>query len=298
MKQAISFLHFFLFSFFFIPNLQAQEDMEEDELVNSLIEVFRTSGTVSYEKEATMGETIALVAFTKFGRLTEDEQLLNYVAMVGNTVARASARPHTPYYFAVCENPDPNAFAVPGGYVFVTTGLLKLVKNEEELAGILGHEIAHITLQHAIRAIRASKRWGFGLKVTGVILNQWLNKDEGTGPTGESSNTAGYGALVATGFKEITETGHGYRYEVRSDEFGMDFAYRAGYHPQGLRHFLQTLADLEKEKKDFALFRTHRSHKKRVKALGKLIKKKGYAEIHINHNLAARFKANLQDRLK
>jgi predicted Zn-dependent protease len=239
-----------------------------------------------------MGETIALEAFPKFGRLTQDRQLLEYVSLVGNTAARASARPHTPYYFAVCENPDPNAFAVPGGYVFMTTGLLKLVKNEEELAGVLGHEIAHIALQHAIKSIKASKRTSLLLEGIGTALGG----NQGT--AAQPENRPDYFALVSDLTKTITEKGYPFKQENQADELGADFAYRAGYRPQGLRDFLGTLAKLEGKQRDMTLFKTYRDTDKRVTELDKVIQKQRYPNLPVNARLAARFEANLRSRLK
>ena len=72
-------------------------------------------------------------------------ELQRYIATVGQAVVEVSERPDIDYYFAVLDSSAPNAFATPGGYVFVSVGLLRLLENEAQLAGVLGHEIAHIT---------------------------------------------------------------------------------------------------------------------------------------------------------
>jgi predicted Zn-dependent protease len=267
------------------PRLQAEG--KEEAALGGLFDILRTSQPVKYKQEAQMGETIALQAFSRFGKLAKDQVLLEYVSLVGNTVARASDRPHTPYYFAVCKNNDPNAFAVPGGYVFITTGLLKLVKNEEELAGILGHEIAHITLQHAIKGIRAAKRWGALATVGQIFLNK-----------GKSDKNAEYADLVDNFFDKITETGHGLRYELKADELGIEYAYRAGYRAGGLRDFINTLAQLEKGHKEFSLFKTHRDHDQRVEKIDQYIKKRGFQSQPVNRTVKKRFKERLVERLK
>jgi len=254
------------------------------------LNLIKTGQRVTYEKEAVMGETISLQAFARYGRLSSDPTLLQYVSLVGNAVARASFRPNTPYYFAICQNRNPNAFAVPGGYIFITTGLLNLMKNEEELAGVLGHEIAHVALQHAIKSIRASKQTANVLGGLDALLGERPANPK------QPKKRPDYFALVGSIAKTITEKGFPFKQEVQADEFGTEFAYRAGYRVQGLRDFLTTLSQMEKSREDFALFKTHRDHGKRVYALDKLIKKKGYPDIPINPRLAARFKANLTDR--
>jgi predicted Zn-dependent protease len=265
---------------------------KEGKLVGLGGEALKLTSGVTYEREVVIGETIALEAFSKFGRLTQDRQLLEYVSLVGNAVARASARPNTPYYFAVCENPDPNAFAVPGGYIFMTTGLLKLVKNEEELAGVMGHEIAHLALRHAIKTIKKGKFLDVGIKAVGVIL--------GEKPQGEvqPSDRPDYFGLVSDLTKNITEKGFSRGDENHADELGADFAYRAGYRVQGLRDFLGTLVKLEGKQRDMTLFKTYRDTDKRVAELDKLIQKQRYPAQPTNARLAARFEANLRSRLK
>ena len=83
--------------------------------------------------------------------------LTTYVAIVGHNLARYSERPTIPWTFAVIENETPNAFSSPGGYVVVTTGLMKKMTNEAQLAGVLGHEIAHVVHRHAIKRYRTAK---------------------------------------------------------------------------------------------------------------------------------------------
>jgi predicted Zn-dependent protease len=260
---------------------------QQDALGMSIVDLLRTSGSVSYEQEATMGETIALEALTKFGPVVQDKNLLAYVSMVGNVVARASDRPHTPYFFAVCQNNDPNAFAVPGGYVFITTGLLKLVANEEELAGVLGHEIAHITQQHAIKMVRSAKFKAAA--VQGLLFA--LTKDKAP------QRQEDYASIIG-GFTDIMESGYGRKHETESDKLGILYAYRAGYGAHGLRNFLATLARTEQSNPAFSFFKTHKDTGKRVRDLDKVIQKEGYMASTLNPNLSGRFKTFVKARLR
>jgi predicted Zn-dependent protease len=242
---------------------------------------------VNYQQEATMGETIALEALTKFGPVVQDKNLLAYVSMVGNVVARASDRPHTPYFFAVCQNNDPNAFAVPGGYVFITTGLLKLVANEEELAGVLGHEIAHITQQHAIKMVRSAK---FKAAAAQGLLFA-LTKDKAP------QKQENYASIIG-GFTDVMESGYGRKHETESDKLGVLYAYRAGYGVHGLRNFLATLARTEQSNPAFSFFKTHKDTGKRVRDLDKEIQKEGYMASTLNPNLSGRFQTFVKARLR
>ncbi|MDP7128950.1 MAG: M48 family metalloprotease [Planctomycetota bacterium] len=260
---------------------------QEDALGMSIVDLLRTSGSVNYQQEATMGETIALEALTKFGPVVQDKNLLAYVSMVGNVVARASDRPHTPYFFAVCQNNDPNAFAVPGGYVFITTGLLKLVANEEELAGVLGHEIAHITQQHAIKMVRSAK---FKAAAAQGLLFA-LTKDKAP------QKQENYASIIG-GFTDVMESGYGRKHETESDKLGVLYAYRAGYGVHGLRNFLATLARTEQSNPAFSFFKTHKDTGKRVRDLDKEIQKEGYMASTLNPNLSGRFQTFVKARLR
>ncbi len=260
---------------------------QEDALGMSIVDLLRTSGSVNYQQEATMGETIALEALTKFGPVVQDKNLLAYVSMVGNVVARASDRPHTPYFFAVCQNNDPNAFAVPGGYVFITTGLLKLVANEEELAGVLGHEIAHITQQHAIKMVRSAK---FKAAAAQGLLFA-LTKDKAP------QKQENYASIIG-GFTDVMESGYGRKHETESDKLGVLYAYRAGYGAHGLRNFLATLARTEQSNPAFSFFKTHKDTGKRVRDLDKEIQKEGYMASTLNPNLSGRFQTFVKARLR
>ena len=260
---------------------------QEDALGMSIVDLLRASGSVDYEQEATMGETIALEALTRFGPIVTDQSLLAYVTMVGYTVARASDRPHTPYFFAICQNDDPNAFAVPGGYVFLTTGLLKLIANEEELAGVLGHEISHITEQHAIKMVRSSKFKAAAAQ--GLIFA--LTKDK------SPQKQENYASLIG-GFTDIMESGYGRGHETESDKLGTLYAYRAGYGAHGLRNFLATLARTEQSNPAFSFFKTHKDTGKRVRDLDKEIEKEGYMKASLNPHLHARFKVFVTNRLR
>jgi predicted Zn-dependent protease len=92
--------------------------------------------------------------------LAKDERLQRYVNRVGRWVASQGERPDLKWHFGVLESADVNAFALPGGYVFITQGLFDLMSDEAELAGVLGHEIAHVMLQHHLKVLKQSQTVG------------------------------------------------------------------------------------------------------------------------------------------
>lgn len=160
-----------------------------------------------------------------------DERLNAYVARLGNRVAQAAqskaggANPSLIFRFFVLDDPDTNAFAMPGGYVYVTRGLLALLNNEDELAAVLGHEIAHVADGHALKVSHAAGRAAalgglgtMGLSVLSVItFNPLLMGLAGTGDTA---------TMIGTG---IYEQGYSREIELAADRIGRSYSSLAGY---------------------------------------------------------------------
>ncbi len=96
-----------------------------------------------------MGKTTDLSIIEMYG-IYDDAALLNYIAEIGNKMVPISHRPNLKFEFKVMDSPVINAFAVPGGYVYITRGILAYLNNEAELAGVIGHEIGHVTARHSV----------------------------------------------------------------------------------------------------------------------------------------------------
>jgi signal transduction histidine kinase len=109
----------------------------------------REISLVSQDQEVQMGQQGAEQVAQEIG-LINDQALQQYVQQVGAAIATKSERPNLPWTFRVVDDPTPNAFALPGGFIFVTRGLLDLMGNEAELASVLGHEIGHVTARHSV----------------------------------------------------------------------------------------------------------------------------------------------------
>ena len=173
--------------------------------------------------EIAIGQSLAVRSFASFGRPHPDVRLQLYVAKVGRLVARQSERPSLPYSFAVVESDEPNALALPGGYVFISTGLLRALNNESELAAVLGHEISHVALKHGILIVGRDRRIA-GLVDFGAVLDEKVAK---------------YRQFIDQTFTKLTTEGYDRRYESVADKAGTAYAYHAGYDPTGLLHFLE-----------------------------------------------------------
>ena len=112
--------------------------------------------SISEADERKLGEEVSAKLRQEFG-VYQDKDVTRYVSLVGKVLTQGSSRPQLDWQFIVLDTDGVNAFASPGGLVHVTRGLLGLVKNESELAGVLGHEITHVTAKHTVRAIEKNK---------------------------------------------------------------------------------------------------------------------------------------------
>ncbi len=143
-------------------------------------------------------------------------QLAAYVQRVGAKLAAHSHRSNLIYRFTLLDSPDVNAFALPGGYIYITRGLLAYLNSEAELAAVLGHEIGHVTARHSVRQQSASTATGlFGAVLAGVT---------GVSAAGDVANIAGT-ALVR---------GYGREHELEADRLGAEYLARSGYDPQAM----------------------------------------------------------------
>jgi predicted Zn-dependent protease len=185
--------------------------------------------------------------------LVRDDKLQNYVNLVGNWVALQSGRKDIDWRFGVLDTEDINAFAAPGGYVFLTKGLYRRLNNEAELAGVLAHEIAHVTKKHHLKVLKQSS-------VIGALGQTAGRKTKDSDQVVQ--NLIGNGA-------EIMARGLDKNAEFEADRAGIVFAARSGYDPWGLPSVLQDMAGLPaKDSRTSLLYKTHPHPADRLAALG------------------------------
>src|SRR5690606_31426303 len=123
---------------------------------------------ISESQEIAMGQEAAAQVEASIG-VVDDADLNAYVQRVGESLARISERPNLPWRFRVVDDPTPNAFALPGGFIYITRCMLSLIENEAELAGLLGHEIGHVTARHSVQMISRQQLAQIGL-IAGMVL--------------------------------------------------------------------------------------------------------------------------------
>ncbi len=193
--------------------------------------------------------------------LHADAELQRYVNRVGRWVATQSRRPDLKWSFAVLDTPTINAFAVPGGTIFISVGLLKRLKSESELAGVLGHEVAHVMQRHHVKAIQAAAK----TDLMKMIGSEVVDARSGATPLGKE----GIKLLTSTGLT-IMSKGLDKADEFEADRIGAVLAARAGYDPYGLVAVLQMLAAVKQEESGFSLMMsTHPTPNDRLTELEK-----------------------------
>jgi predicted Zn-dependent protease len=203
-------------------------------------------------KEIEIGRQLAAVLLGS-KPLHQDMTLQRYVNRLGRWISLQSSRPHLPWSFAVLDDAGFNAFAAPGGYIFVTKGLVDRV-DEAELAGILAHEISHVTDKHHLYALRAKARAGIATQLLGSQLRNNL-----AGAVG--------GHMLSLG-RNLYSSGLDKGDEFAADRAGVALAARAGFDPYGLPSVLQQLRTATPDNPLFTLtLSTHPPAQQRLEEL-------------------------------
>lgn len=160
--------------------------------------------------------------------LYDDPELQRYVSNIGMRLAKASERPNLPWQFAVVDEPAVNAFALPGGYIYVTRGIMAFLHDEEQLAGVLGHEIGHVTARHSAQQYTQATTAGVGLTLLSIFV------PEARPFQGIAENALGLLFLK-----------HGRDDELQADRLGAQYTAQTGWDPAGVAGMLRTLARLD-----------------------------------------------------
>ncbi len=156
--------------------------------------------------------------------------LQDYVNMVGQKIAKKSHRPQLQYHFTVLDSTEINAFALPGGYVYITRGIMAYLNSEAELAAVLGHEIGHVTARHGVRQQSAAQAANIGLTIASIFVPT-INTMGGQ----NLSNLVG-GALLS---------GYGREHELEADKLGAEYLARSEYDPQAIIKVIGVLKNQE-----------------------------------------------------
>ncbi|HEX5363370.1 MAG TPA: M48 family metalloprotease [Gallionella sp.] len=238
----------------FSANALAANPFEQqlfDALKQNVQEKVTGKSATSVEEETAIGRQIA-GNLLGAAPLVKDAKLQKYVNNVGRWVADQSERPDLVWHFGVIASNDVNAFAAPGGYIFVTKGLYKLLQSESELAGVLAHEVGHVIRQHHLKILQQSKLLDLGSQA--IAQN-----------VGGNDRVQG---LIGSG-AEIVSRSLDKGAEFEADRIAVVLATRAGYDAFGLPGVLQQIGHFAKDDNDVALlFKTHPHPDDRLGKLG------------------------------
>jgi predicted Zn-dependent protease len=235
-------------------------DSKERKIISGATQVLSSAKDMDYPTERTIGESLALESLQRFGKPVSNEPLQQYVNLVGSAVAANSKRPAIPYQFAVLNSSVQNAFAAPGGVIFISKALVGIIENEAELAAVLAHEVGHVAGKHAISSIRRTQF----LQGVGRITAATMKGDNG------KQFESMIGDLQSVLFDKGLDKGM----EFEADAAAMETLYRTGYDPRGMITVLKKLQRIEaSSSKNGSWFSTHPPLTERIERLEALLVK-------------------------
>ncbi len=210
-------------------------------------------------------------------KLVKDEARTRQLNELARDICAASGRPKFEYVVKLIEDRNPNAFTLPGGYIYFTTGLLDFVRSDHELAAVMAHEIAHNARMHQIKMSNRENRlmWVDLLTMAGAML-------AASGQASEANRTGDYGKVVAPIlFKDAVMKGlinrYSIAYEREADTFAFDYLVKTKRNPVGLLTFMERLNEMERRRPTFdpGVYMTHPTTKARVEAANERLRQLG-----------------------
>jgi beta-barrel assembly-enhancing protease len=189
--------------------------------------IMSSSTELDYKSEFAIGESIALEGLRRYGLAVDDAGLQKYVNLVGGSVVRNSSRSNISFYFTVIHSKLYNAFACPGGIIFVSSALFEGMKDESELACVLAHEVGHVCHKHALGSIRRAKFFEGVGEITAATMKKGKKEE--------------FREMIGSLQTVLFDKGLDKNMEFEADLTGMEIAYNTGYDPAGLIRVLNML---------------------------------------------------------
>ena len=222
----------------------------------------REFNLVSEQQEIAIGQQSHPAILEQFGVYNEKPELSRLVQDVGRRLAAESERPNLPWTFTVLDTPMVNAMALPGGYIYITRGMLERINSTDELAGVLGHEIAHVTARHSAQQISRQQLAQFGMVLGAVIAGPEVLQQ--------------YGQLAEIGLGLLFQR-YSRGQETQADLLGTEYLAESRFNPVGAERMLMTLQRLDKNPSGGLdrYFMSHPEPAKRVADVRKKIQELG-----------------------
>lgn len=221
---------------------------------------------LSPQQEVVLGQQSQAKMAAQYGGLFPNAALQSYVTEVGSRIVEKSAAAqspspssHYPFKFYLLNDPQTiNAFALPGGPVFITVALLKRLKSEAQLAGVLGHEIGHVVARHGAEHLAKQQLGGALVNAVGIAAS-------------DNANDARRAAVLAQAVNQLLGLRYGRDDELEADQLGFRFMREAGYKPTGILELMQILGSTSKAGTSPEFFKTHPNPENRLERLKNLI---------------------------
>ncbi len=200
---------------------------------------------VNPEEEKKMGEEYSKQVEKELGQSVNDVQIQKYIDTVGQKIARICHSPEIGFSYKAIDHNSVNAFALPGGYIYITTGLLKELNTESQLVGILAHETAHVTARHIAQLITRDYLIDIGFSVAG-------------------SQAPSSAVRIASIVRQLESMSFSRAHERQADTVGMDYMVKAGYTPYGMIETMEILQKQDSGSRPIEFFSTHPSPENRI----------------------------------
>jgi len=251
-----------------------------DLIVSTTESVYKVTEQITPENEYYIGRATAAIILNDY-TLYNEPNLTKYLNKICGAITINSEKPdlYNGYYVAVLDSDEINAMATPGGHILITRGLLKCTSNEEELASVIAHEIAHIQKQHSISAIKTSRFKDLSLNVASLAINESDNDEakQMMSVFGDSVDDV-VSSLVLNGFSQ--------EQEFEADSYALELLNNAGYNPHSIVNMLKTLEQNQANHKR-GFVKTHPEPKKRIKKIQNELKK--YSKSKTQEDRISRF---------
>ncbi len=192
-------------------------------------------------------------------RISTDRRLNERINAIGQRLAARSARSNLKYKFTVIDDELVNAFAAPGGYIYITTGILKKLKNEDQIAGVLGHEIGHVVHKHSLKALQRQMLAQFGVQIMAAML----------GDGGISGALLVKASEISTSLLLLKNSREN---ELQADAEGVRIMHAAGYNPRAMIDIQRMLLRESGGKNPPAIISTHPPSQERIDAIEQAIR--------------------------